>query len=92
MKQILILIIVTVLVGGNCVAFFPQIARSYSKYSKNMRKISEIDIKVLALTEQIDDYSKKVVELSDPYYIERIGRDKLKMVKDGEKIYKLVKE
>lgn len=90
-KEVFIIIIISIIIGGNCTVFFPQIARSHIKYSRNMKKINELDVKILALKEQIDEYSKKVGELNDPYYIERIGRDKLKMVKEGEKIYKLVK-
>lgn len=90
MRGILLFIVGMGIIGVNMSIFIPQIVRSNIKYEKNMRKVKDIEVQIAVMEEQIADYGNKTKALEDPFYIEKIGREKLKMVKDGEKIYKLV--
>lgn len=91
MKKIIFIIVTSGVIGVNLSIFLPQIARSYRKSDKNMKRIHEIDVRMLTLNDQINEYTVKLKDVENSYYMERIGRDKLRMVKDGEKIYKLAK-
>lgn len=90
MNRTLFFIVWISIVGVNLAIFEPQIYRSHTKYEKNIRRIKELEIEKKILNEEIKDYKAKLKAIEDSFYLEKIGRDKLKMVKDGEKIYKLV--
>lgn len=83
--------IVIVAILGKLPSTISQIIRSHTKYNKNKSRINEIDVRILTLKDQINEYTEKLEDVKSEYYVERIGRDKLRMVKEGEKIYKLAK-
>lgn len=89
MNKIFLSIVLIGLLGINIFIFVPQINRSYVKIKRIEKRINEIDSKVLAFKEEIKDYSEKIEKLKLPYYREKIGREKLQMVKEGEQVYKL---
>ncbi|MGL6063615.1 MAG: FtsB family cell division protein [Fusobacteriaceae bacterium] len=89
MKKIIFSIVIVSFLSVNIIIFFPQIQRSYTKIKRIEKKIEEIESKSLGLKEEIKDYSEKIEKLKIPYYREKIGREKLQMVKEGEEVYKL---
>ncbi|MGL5122847.1 MAG: septum formation initiator family protein [Fusobacteriaceae bacterium] len=89
MKKIINSIVIVSFLGINIIIFAPQINRSHVKIKRTERKIEEIDIKLLAFNEEIKEYSEKIEKLKIPYYREKIGREKLQMVKEDEEVYKL---
>lgn len=90
MKGVISFILVFLFIGGNLAKFGPQIVRSKIKIEKNSKKIMELEIEKKILIQEISEYQEKLGALNTPFYLEKIGREKLKMVKEGEKIYQLV--
>ena len=63
--------------------FVPQIYRSYIKVNKLKNEKKQ-------LLNKIEEYNKRIEELKDEFYREKISRDELQMVKEGEEIYRLI--
>ena len=63
--------------------FVPQIYRSYIKVNKLKSEKKQ-------LLNKIEKYNKRIEELKDEFYREKISRDELQMVKEGEEIYRLI--
>ena len=84
-----VLIILMVLTINS--SFFPKIHRSFIKTSKLSVNLSNLKKQKKDILESINTYKEKTKNLKKEYYKEEIARNCLKMVKPGEKIYKVIK-
>lgn len=82
-------LILSFILGTICYFFAPPIYRSYSKINRIDRRLVDIDAEILAYQENIKQYDDKLSKLSIEFYREKIAREKLQMVREGEKLYKL---
>ncbi|MGL4392843.1 MAG: septum formation initiator family protein [Fusobacteriaceae bacterium] len=84
-------ILLMFVIGITASKFVPQIIRSNTKIQRTEKAIKDIEKKIIATNDGIESYQKKLKDLEDPFFREKLGREKLQMVRDGEKIYKLKK-
>lgn len=70
--------------------FVPQIYRSYIKVNKLKNEKKQLLNKIELEKNKIEEYNKRIEELKDEFYREKISRDELQMVKEGEEIYRLI--
>lgn len=70
--------------------FVPQIYRSYIKVNKLKSEKKQLLKKIELEKNKIEEYNKHIDELNDEFYREKISRDELQMVKEGEEIYRLI--
>ncbi len=72
--------------------FVPQIYRSCIKINKLKNERKQLAKKIELEKNKIEEYNKRIEELKDEFYREKISRDELQMVKEGEEIYRLIKK
>lgn len=82
-------ILLSIVISLLCYFFVPAIYRSYSKINRINRRMIDIDAQILAYKEGIKSYDDKLEKLNIEFYREKIAREKLQMVREGEKLYKL---
>ena len=70
--------------------FVPQIYRSHIKVNKLKSEKKQLLKKIELEKNKIEEYNKHIDELNDEFYREKISRDELQMVKEGEEIYRLI--
>lgn len=70
--------------------FVPQIYRSYIKINKLKSEQKQLLNKIELEKNKIQEYNKHIRELKDEFYREKISRDELQMVREGEEIYRLI--
>ena len=70
--------------------FVTQIYRSYIKVNKLKSEKKQLLKKIELEKNKIEEYNKHIDELNDEFYREKISRDELQMVKEGEEIYRLI--
>jgi len=67
---------------------------SIHKNGVNIKKLEIERDKLLEengkLTKKIENYEKTISEFDENYYVEKIARNRLYMVKEDEKIYRIV--
>ena len=83
-KKMLILLFISI----NIFIFIPQMKRSLGKIDRLDNKILEIDSQIKVINRKIIEYDIKILDSKNSFYREKIGREKLQMVREGEKIYK----
>lgn len=88
MKRLPIFISLLIFLAGNGVFFIPKISRSVNKLSKLNDQIAELDLKIIGYGKEIKNYEDKILKMKDEFYREKMGRDKYKLIKEGETIYK----
>lgn len=88
MKRLPGFIIMLVFLAGNVVFFAPKISRSVNKLNKLNEQIRELDFKIVGYGKEIKAYEEKILKMKDEFYREKMGRDKHKLVKEGETIYR----
>lgn len=86
-KKILISLGITSLFSLNVV---PQIKNNISKKENLEAEIENTTKKIALLDEQIVKYDNFIKKLETDFEQEKIARNKLKMIKENEVIYKLV--
>lgn len=86
-KKILICLGVISLFSLNVI---PQIRNNLSKKENLKTEIENTTKKVALLEEQIVKYDNFIQKLEQDFEQEKIARNKLKMIKENEVIYKLV--
>ena len=72
-------------------SFAPNIYRSCVKISKLEKEISSLKESQCSIKEKIKMYEEETEKLKDIDNREKMVRDKLQMVKHGEKIYRVTK-
>lgn len=80
-----------------CIAFLllvlymslPQIYRSCVKINKLKAEKNQIIEKIQLEKNKIEEYNNSIKALEDEFHREKISRDRLQMIKDGEEIYRL---
>ena len=70
--------------------FVPQIDRSYIEVNKLKSEKKQLLKKIELEKNKIEEYNKRIEELKDEFHREKISRDELQMVKEGEEIYRLI--
>lgn len=75
----------------NLASFAPNIYRSCVKISKLEKEISSLKDAQCSIREKIKMYEQETENLKDIDNREKMVRDKLQMVKHGEKIYRVTK-
>lgn len=75
----------------NLASFAPNIYRSIVKVSKLENELLSIRETENSIRERIESYDKEMEDLKDIDNREKMVRDKLQMVKPGEKIYRVAK-
>lgn len=88
MKRLPIFIILLIFLAGNAIFFIPKISRSLTKLEKLNEQIREIDLKSSGYGKEIKSYEDKILKMKNDFYREKMGRDKHKLIKEGEMIYK----
>lgn len=86
-KKILIYIVLISLFSLKVV---PQIKKNISKKENLENEIKTAEIKIEQLKEQILKYENFIQKLETDFEQEKIARNKLKMIKENEVIYKLI--
>nr|WP_240934740.1 septum formation initiator family protein [Fusobacterium sp. FSA-380-WT-3A] len=71
-------------------AFIPRIYRSYEKITRLNAELTSLKEKKDILNENIKEYERDIKNLDNEFYREKLVREKLKMVKPGEEIYKVL--
>lgn len=89
MGKYVVYTILLAFVGANIYMFFPSIQRSRVKMERIDKRVLEINSKIAGYDEKIAEYDEKIGKLKIDFYREKLGREKLQMVKEGEKIYKV---
>ena len=92
MKKYIKNIIILIFLSINIFIFIPQIKRSLSKIYRLDKSINEIDSQIEGISEKILEFDERILDSKIDFYREKIGREKLQMVREGEKIYKEIKE
>jgi cell division protein FtsB len=66
---------------------------SYTQYQDKRQKVDEYDRQIIRLQRQNAKLAKekKLLE-SDPAYLEKVAREKMGLVREGETIYRLTPE
>lgn len=72
--------------------FLPQIYRSYVKINKLNNEKKMILEKIQLEKNRIKEYNNSIEALENDFKREQISRDRLQMVKEGEKIYRLINQ
>ena len=85
-KVELMLTLFVILVGY---IFLPKIYRSHIKINKLYREKKSLELEEKNVRIRIAGLDKSIAELNNDYFIEKQAREKLKMKKKGEKIYRL---
>lgn len=75
----------------NLASFAPNIYRSKVKVAKLEKEISSLKEAQAGIQERIKKYDKEIEDLKDISNREKIVRNKLQMVKNGEIIYRVTK-
>lgn len=88
MKRLPIFIILLFFLGGNALFFLPKISRSLNKLEKLNEQIKDLDIKIAGSEKEIKNYEQKILKMQNEFYREKMGRDKHKLIQEGEQIYK----
>lgn len=88
MKGVIIFLASIIFLGGNLYVFIPSIMRSYNKLEKLDRQGRDLDSKIIYYKQEITAYEDKIEKMKDEFYREKMGRDKHKLVKEGETVYK----
>ncbi|MGL4403127.1 MAG: septum formation initiator family protein [Fusobacteriaceae bacterium] len=88
MKRLPGFIIMLIFLAGNVIVFTPKISRSINKLSKLNTHIGELDLKIAGYGKEVRVYEEKILKMKDEFYREKMGRDKHKLVKEGESIYR----
>ncbi|MGL4981186.1 MAG: septum formation initiator family protein [Fusobacteriaceae bacterium] len=88
MKRLPGFIIMLIFLAGNVVFFIPKISRSMNKLNKLEEHIEELDVKIVGYSKEINLYEEKISKMKNEFYREKMGRDKHKLIKDGEIIYR----
>ena len=84
--------LILVAVGFVVLKFAPEIWTSQIKLNKLKTDLKILKEKKNTLDQDILSYENEMKNLDVDFYKEKIVREKLKMVKDGEVIYKTVKK
>lgn len=71
----------------NIFIFIPQVKRSFSKINRLDTSIMGINSQLEGMKERIDEFDEKILDSKIEFYREKIGREKLQMVGEGEKIW-----
>ncbi|ADO83142.1 FtsB family cell division protein [Ilyobacter polytropus] len=69
--------------------FLPKIYRSHVKLNKLIKEKKDLNLIHENVKINIMELDQDIEKLDDPYYIEKISREKLQMRKKGEVIYRL---
>lgn len=69
-----------------------QISKNISKKKNITEEIQILDEKIAVIDKQLEKYDDHIKKLKDLYEQEKIARNKLKMVKNGEVIYKSIEK
>lgn len=69
--------------------FLPKIYRSHVKLDKLIKEKKDLNLIHENVKINIMELDQDIEKLDDPYYIEKISREKLQMRKKGEVIYRL---
>ncbi|WP_320046968.1 septum formation initiator family protein [uncultured Ilyobacter sp.] len=69
--------------------FLPKIYRSHVKLNKLIKEKKDLNLIHENVKIDIMELDQDIEKLNDPYYIEKISREKLQMRKKGEVIYRL---
>ncbi len=85
-KVELMLTLFVILVGY---IFLPKIYRSHIKINKLYTEKKSLELEEKNVRIRIAGLDKSIAELNNDYFIEKQAREKLKMKKKGEKIYRL---
>lgn len=72
--------------------FVPQIYKSGDKISRLRSEIERLDERIVNDEKRLEELKISINMLEDTYFKERLVRKRLRMVKDGEVIYKLLEE
>jgi cell division protein FtsB len=83
--------VVGIIGTGICVAG-PNIYRSYIRLTKLKIEREELTLKKEQYVEQIRIYDEEIEKLKQNFYREKIAREKLFMIKEGEKIIRINKK
>ena len=81
---------VAVLIGVG--AGIPNIYRSYVRLQKLKNERAELTLKRDQYEEQLRIYDEEIEKLKQNFYREKIAREKLFMIKEGEKIIRINKK
>jgi len=72
--------------------FIPRIHQSMEKISRLNDEIERIDERLISEEKRLEELKENIERLDDPFYKEKLVRDRLRMVREGEVIYKLFEE
>lgn len=81
---------ITVITVFMAIKIIPDIYVNYNKERKILKECEEIYKKIELEKIKTDEFEVKIKELDDEFQIEKIVRDKLKMVKENEEIYRFI--
>lgn len=84
-------VLIILFVLGINSSFVPKIYRSFIKVEKLNTNLKILKEEKKDILKSINTYEEKKEKLNINYYKEEIARNYLKMVKPGEKIYKVIK-
>lgn len=87
-ERILLLIYIVFIV--TIAKITPDIFVNYNKRQKILKECSDIQKKIELENQKILDFEKKIEVLDDEFQREKIVRDKLKMIKENEEIYRFI--
>lgn len=88
MKRLPTFVFLLAFMAGNAVFFMPKISRSLNKISQLDKQIKELDLRIAGYKKEIKSYDEKTIKMKSDFYREKMGRDKHKLIKEGETIYK----
>ncbi|MBS9775651.1 MAG: septum formation initiator family protein [Fusobacterium sp.] len=74
------------------ISVLKQIMTNRSKNQNIKNEIMKVDEKIEKTDIEIEKYDKFIANLENDFEQESIARNKLKMIKEGEVIYKLIKK
>ncbi len=69
-----------------------QVRNNYSKNNNIQNEIFKIEQKIKKTDLEIEKYNKFILNLNNDFEQEKIARNKLKMIKPNEVIYKLIEK
>jgi len=70
--------------------FIPQIFQSDEKISRLREELVKTEEKIVSEQKKLVELKANIEKLDDTFYKEKLVRKRLRMVKDGEIIYKLL--
>lgn len=88
MKNIIVFFMAAIFLGANMYIFVPSIMRSNNKIEKLDKQAKELDSRISFYKQEIAEYEGKIEKMKDEFYKEKMGRDKHKLIKEGETIYR----